>query len=96
LLKRPDWDGSSIWSPDMTEDAINTTSAALALKPILNKQTFSTARQHLPIEASKSGNDIFERAQYRLYTLHELIVLEHLEILRGEFPRCDGANDLQT
>jgi hypothetical protein len=63
----------------MTEDAIDTTSAALALKPILNKRTFSTARQHLPVVAGKSGNDIFERAQYRLYTLRELIVLQRLE-----------------
>jgi hypothetical protein len=80
----------------MTEDTIDTTSAALALKSILNKQPFPTARQHLPVVAGKSGNEIFERAQYRLYTLRELIVLERLEILRGEFPRCDGANDLQT
>lgn len=80
----------------MMDDTIDTTSAALALMPILNRRTFSTARQHLPIMAGKGGDDIFERIQYRLYTLREFIVLERLEVLCGKFPGRDGANDLQT
>lgn len=79
----------------MTEDTIDTTSAPLALKSIIIKRTLSTARQHLHVVVGKSGDDISERAQYRLYTLRELIVLKRLEILCGEFPRCDRADDLQ-